>query len=157
MKEIIFDNNEVKSLGSTECEEDEVLGSSPHISLSPEDGRCECCGRHISELEPFGKGKDESGFETEGRYLVKTWRPLGVYDDEAETAIEEAFQSYAEDGYEDWWAWMIGKHGKEKAEFLFELSDAYHTIDGEWVCRDCINLDQETYYDKRYETRYGQS
>jgi hypothetical protein len=121
------------------------------------DGRCDCCGRQISELEPFGKGKDESGFETEGRYLVKTWRPLGVYDEEAETAIQEAFQSYAEDGYEDWWACLIDKHGKEKADFLFDLSKAYHTIDGEWVCKDCINLDQKTYYDNRYETRYEQS
>jgi hypothetical protein len=50
----IIDNNGVLSLGSISSESDLEIEPRININPPPEDGRCDCCGKHISELTPFG-------------------------------------------------------------------------------------------------------
>jgi hypothetical protein len=50
----IIDNNGIVSFDSISSEEDLKLRPRISINPPPAKGRCECCGRHISELEPFG-------------------------------------------------------------------------------------------------------
>lgn len=55
MREIIFDENGILSLGAISKEEDLTpSGYRFLIRGPPRDERCEVCGRHISEPKPFG-------------------------------------------------------------------------------------------------------
>ena len=38
------------------------------------DATCDCCGRHISKLKPFGKAGDPLNGDLDGAILVKTFR-----------------------------------------------------------------------------------
>jgi hypothetical protein len=57
------------------CGEDD-LQPRPGININPppEDGRCECCGLHISQLKPFGKAGDPLVGDFDGAYLIKFYR-----------------------------------------------------------------------------------
>ena len=50
MAEILFKGNGVISLGSIERDEDLKQRPGMNINPPPSDGRCMCCGKHISEL-----------------------------------------------------------------------------------------------------------
>jgi hypothetical protein len=55
MSEIIIKDDWAISLGTVESEEDlKTIPGVSNINPPPQDGRCDCCGRHISELRPFG-------------------------------------------------------------------------------------------------------
>lgn len=41
------------------------------------DIKCDCCGKHVSEIEPYNKEDDRW-------YLIKTWRSQGYYDEDGE-------------------------------------------------------------------------
>ena len=90
MSEVIFNRNGIISMGSVDGEKD--LKPRPGINLNPPppDGRCECCGRYISELKPYGGPGDPLVGDFTGAYLVKRFRPGAPYDEEAETARKEA-------------------------------------------------------------------
>lgn len=57
----LFEGNGVTSLSVVEGEEDLQLRPGMNINAPPSDGRCDCCGRHLSELKPFGKAVEPSG------------------------------------------------------------------------------------------------
>jgi hypothetical protein len=59
------------------------------INPPPSDGRCTCCGRHLSELKRFGKAGDPLVGDFESALLVKRWRPIAPRDEEAERIYEE--------------------------------------------------------------------
>jgi len=44
------------------------------INPPPGNGRCECCGKHVTELKPFGKAGDPLLGDFNGALLVKTFR-----------------------------------------------------------------------------------
>ena len=46
------------------------------INPPPDDNCCECCGRHISELKPFGGPGDPLVGDFSGALLVKHFRAL---------------------------------------------------------------------------------
>lgn len=46
------------------------------LNPPPVDNRCECCGRHISELKPFGGPGDPLVGDFSGAFLVKHFRDL---------------------------------------------------------------------------------
>jgi hypothetical protein len=112
----------------------------------PADRKCECCRRHIRELQPF----DEThGEHCNGKYLIRTFRRDAPYNEEAERAVDEAEEHCTEiDGgpYE----WMIAKYGKKKGEILYVLGQASSTSGASWECRDCIILDEDKYFEKLY-------
>jgi len=106
MGKTFLDNNEVYSLASVNCEENLKIKSG-YISFNPpsQDGRCECCGKHINELEPFEK---DCSFG--GAYLFKSFRPV--------TLIPECQE--------------------------------YYGPDSSLECRDCIDLSDAEYFQKRW-------
>lgn len=78
MAEILIKNNRAISLGTVNSEED--LKTKPgliNINPPPRHGKCECCGKHISELKPFGGPGDPLVGDFTGAYLVKKFRSFG--------------------------------------------------------------------------------
>ena len=145
MSEVIFNKNGVISMGSVDREED--LKPRPGINLNPPppDGRCECCGRHISELKPYGGHGDPLVGDFTGAYLVKRFRSGGPYDEEAEMAIKEAERCYEGENFNDVLDYMIHKYGKERGKDLFYTAEAHGATHASWECRDCAVLDVNEY------------
>jgi hypothetical protein len=84
MTQKLFEGNGVISLGAISKEEDLTPTHRISISGPPADGRCNVCGKHITELKPFGGPGDPLVGDFTGELLVKTWRSAGPYDEEAE-------------------------------------------------------------------------
>ena len=149
----IIDNNGIVSFDSISSAED--LNLKPRISINPppSDGRCDCCGRHISELKPFGKAGDPLVGDFDGALLIKTFRPVGPYDEEAENAVEEAVKHLADAGFKDKdpLEWLIKKYGKEKGEGFYWSNEAYCQTSSSWECRDCAVLYEDEYFEKLQE------
>lgn len=141
------------SLGAVSKEEDLEPKGSFIINGPPSDGRCEVCGRHMSELKPFGGPGDRLVGDFSGELLVKIWRREGPYDEESEKAWEEAEK--ATEGTpesNDLHPWFIGKYGKEKRERLFFGGMLSSSSRSSWECRDCIILDEDEYFEKLSQT-----
>ena len=131
-------------------------GKTPSIIINPppEDRRCQCCGRHISELEPFNFPEYP---HCNGHYLVMNFRRALLNNKEAEEAIFEAegalYESY-EFGdtcgevrtVQDW---LHEKYG-EKGLSLYYLGEGSLNISPSWECKDCIVLSQVEYCNKAY-------
>jgi hypothetical protein len=129
------------------------------INGPPADEKCRCCGRHISELEPFKKpeeGEDEDFFlfEDGEEFLFKNFRPGYPYDPEAEMAVREAEKHLADAGYKDKnpLQWMKEKYGKEKGKNLYLSYMAYTQIISSWECKDCLGLGLDEYWEKYYKS-----
>ena len=121
MAEILFKNDVLISLGSIDNEEDLKPKAWINLNPPPADGRCQCCGRHISELKPFGGTGDPLVGDFTGALLVKKFRPDCPYNDEAENAIEEAVKHCKSDDFDCVLEWMIKQYGQEKGTELFDL------------------------------------
>jgi rubredoxin len=95
------------------------------INPPPEDRRCEVCGRHVSELKPFGGAGDPLVGDFTGVFLVKKFRSM------APPLTEKQLNHYRE------------KHGDEAADiYLSAMSE----VSARWECRDCIVLSTEEYF-----------
>ena len=149
MTEIIFDENEILNLGAISKEEDLNPKCRIIINGPPSDGRCQVCRRHISELKPFGGPGDPLAGDFTRELLVKTWRPDGPRNEEAEKAWKEA-EDVAKETPEpyDHLPWLIAKYGKEKAEDISFSVQIHGSIGASWECRDCIILDDDEYFEK---------
>jgi hypothetical protein len=80
MADIIVKNENAISLGSVEEEKDlKPIPGVANINPPPQDGKCMCCKRHISELKPYGKAGDPLVGDFDGALLVKVWRSEGPY------------------------------------------------------------------------------
>lgn len=146
MTQIFFKGNGVISLGAISKEEDLELtaGIIFNVNPPPTNGKCDVCGKHIRELRPFGGPGDPLVGDFTGELLLKTFRPAGPYDEEAEKAWEEAEKTMHDDPL----PWFITKNGKEKGESLYWASQLYHCMGKSWECRDCIVLDLDEYFEK---------
>jgi len=119
----------------------------PRVEINPplEDGDCECCGKSISELKPFGGPGDPLAGDFTGEYLVKTYRPSLPINADFEIAYEEAKRCYKNEGFESPYDWITHKHDKKVAEKI----SGYFQSQGDWSsseCRDCILLDDNEYH-----------
>jgi hypothetical protein len=154
MATVMCEMNGCISLGSIANEQD-LLPREGIVSINPppKDGRCYCCGRHISELEPFGEAGDPLIGDFESEYLVKTLRPAGPCDQEAEQALREAERRFLEEGFEGPLEWLIDVYGEEKGKSLMYSAEAFGTSCADWLCRDCIALDQDEYFDRLRQSR----
>jgi len=95
------------------------------VNPPPADARCECCGRHVSDLKPFGGPGDPLAGDFRGALLVKTWRTMTLQ------LTEEQLRELRQ------------KHGDEAAEAHEQLQN---TIEASWECRDCIILSGDEYF-----------
>ena len=148
-----IDINGIVSFDSISSEEDLYLKPRININPPPADGRCNCCGRHVSELEPFGKAGDPFVGDFEGALLIKKFRRLGPYNEEAEKALFEADKFLSDAGRkgEDPKHWMLKVYGKEKGEKLYWSGIASCQTGSSWECRDCAVLDEDEYFEKLKE------
>ena len=150
------------SLGAVSKEEDL---QQPGINPPPSDGRCSVCGRHMSELKPFGGPGDPLVGDFNGELLVKRWRAEGPYDEEGEKAGKEyekenplrvKFEQPIADGVshveyedrEDPISWFINKFGEEKGKRLYYGGMLSSSSRPSWECRDCFILDEDEYFEK---------
>ena len=129
-------------------EDDLKLKPGQNINPPPGDGRCDCCGRHISELKPFGGPGDPLVGDFTGAFLVKGYRNLGFYNEEGDKAQKEAAKCYIADGFGNIYDWMIYKYGIEKGEDLYYANEGYNQYGSSWECRDCMVLDMKEYFKK---------
>lgn len=95
-------------------------------------GRCDVCGRHISELKPYGKAGDPLVGDFEGVYLIKFFRPDGYLGREQLDIIYESSERSPDDPD----VWIVPD---------FEY---YYGSDRSWECRDCVALSDEEYFNK---------
>jgi len=102
------------------------------INPPPQDRRCEVCGRHISELKPFGGRGDPLVGDFTGAFLVKRFRTMAL------RLTDEQMDDYRK------------KHGDEHADLYDE---AMSTVGASWECRDCIVLSGGDYFKKKIDDR----
>jgi hypothetical protein len=148
MPQILLKSNNKISLASIDSTNDlELREGLININPPPSDGRCECCGKHLSELRPFGKAGDPYSRDCDGALLVKRWRSFGRPDKEVET-IDDNYVSCirAVPSYD--------KTGQVIAAHLIIADPELGAILASWECRDCIVLSTEEYYQKKYASAY---
>jgi|GEM_PF-2681326 len=114
----------------------------------PRDGRCQCCGRHASEVKPYGGPGDPLVGDFSGVHFVKVFRPDALPDEETEKALSEAHEVFEKDGFASEEEWLIHKYGKEKTEEMYLMSQMANTVHKSWECRDCVVLYDEEYFEK---------
>lgn len=83
--------------------------------------RCDCCGRHVSELKPFTKKEFPNIGAGEGHFLIKRFRRMGPYNEESVEAWRKWYEVREEfigtgDDLKDSLTWMQFKFGYEKEE-----------------------------------------
>jgi hypothetical protein len=142
MPEIILQNDVCISLGSIDSEED-LKPRQGLISINPPppDGRCQCCGRHLNELKPFGKAGDPLVGDFEGALLVKKWRAFGAPDEEAERIYKKYLGRARTEPVSDNAAQQMALH----LTLAIKVSGC---VGASWECRDCIALSDYDYYKK---------
>jgi hypothetical protein len=138
-------------VGSIESEADLNLRPGVNINPPPRDGKCQCCGRHISELKPYGKAGDPLLGDFGGGLLVKRWRHEGPFDEAAESAMEEALRCYKDEGFEYASDWLMSKYGRERGDELAFRAQLHGSIRSSWECRECIVLDEDENFAKMRE------
>ena len=147
----LIKTNRTFRLKYVENEEDlKPIRGGININPPPPDGRCDCCGRHMSELTPFGKAGDPLIGDFDGALLVKKGRTVGPSDEEAEQIIEEYFGNCeTEFEYEEARRVLIQKYGEDKALDLELRASGAGLVGASWECRDCAVLDNYDYWEKR--------
>jgi hypothetical protein len=153
MTQFIIQKNGITSLGSVDREEDLKLFPGINLNPPPEDGICDCCGRHISELKPFGGPGDPLVGDFSGSLLIKKFRPAAPYHEESEKKYEEAESRYKEKGFETVEDYLVYKFGKKSAQDICFTVCAYSTAGKSWECRDCAVLDEDEYFEEKYKQR----
>jgi hypothetical protein len=135
--------------------EEEDLKPKPGVNINPPpaDGRCECCGRYMSDLTPFGGPGDPLVGDFTGAYLIKRYRPYGPYDERAEKALEEAEKLYLNEGFDDELDYMMHKYGNLEGKRLYWAPVLHGYVSKSWECRDCVVLDTNEYIEKLKQMR----
>jgi hypothetical protein len=149
MSEILFGNGPSNSLGAyyTYYKKGEIKELGCFVPAT-HDGRCQACGKHISELKPFGGPGDPLDGDLSGELLVVRWRHICPYDETieaAEKAWQEAEKSVANKMQIG--LWLSVKYGAEAADNIFFAHETYATVVPSWECRDCIGLNDREYFE----------
>lgn len=116
------------------------------INPPPSDGKCEHCGKHISELRAFGGKGDPLVGDFTGAKLLKTFRGMApIVRDKEFVLLSKEY----EDNKKDWKTFekeLIKIVGTKRAEQLIMHDQVANTIGASWECRDCIILDDIEYF-----------
>jgi hypothetical protein len=112
----------------------------------PDDGRCMCCGKRLSELKPFSRIGQHSGMDIEGVLLVKKVRPTALatkeVDDILEGFCDDRLTAEDQEKAEER---QIELLGKEVVDDLLVYYDSDSLLMDSWECLECIGLDDEAY------------
>ncbi len=112
--------------------------------------RCDVCGRHMSELTPFGGRGDPLVGDFTGEKLAKRLRLDFSCPDEIKEAMRKAEKEGWEfNSLESLLAHFSEEEGKKLEEIYDEWADRYEQFSKSWECRDCILLGALEYFEKR--------
>ena len=113
------------------------------------DWECDCCGKSISELEPFRLEWNPKAGAFDAQYLGRQLRRLSPYNEEAERIFTE-FHWVGETEEDCLKAdeKLIEKYGKEKADKVSFAIQASRSFDKSWECKDCLGLDEKEYFER---------
>lgn len=106
-----------------------------HINPPPSDNKCNCCGKSMSELKPFGKAGDPLVGDFDGALLVKSFRTMAPHDENLDKLVEAV---------EDWEKFF--ESHPNRAKNLSFYDQLVSTVEASWECRDCIVLGEEEYF-----------
>lgn len=151
MGEILIKTSRAISLGSIDGEED--LKPRPgliNLNAPPQDGRCDCCGRHINELKPFGKAGDPLVGDFDGALLVKMYRTaLPEPNSEIRDIYERFFGGCkTKADYERAESRMAREYGKKDANSIVCWISGSSQVGASWECRECVVLDIDEHFEK---------
>ena len=117
------------------------------INPPPQNGNCECCGKNIKELKPFGKEGDPLVGNFDGALLVKTFRSMAMpITDKKYLKIVGEYEKKGYKGFEDALIKRFGKEGTDQLLFKDQLAN---TVEASWECRDCIILNDKEYFNRK--------
>ena len=125
---------------------EDVIDTNP----PPQDGECDCCGKHMSELKPFGKAGDPLVGDFDGALLIKKFRTALPQSDAETERIYEQF-IVARDPHSDYDKArenLIEQYGERDAEILMVRVEGGSQVGSSWECRNCIGLDMFEYFEK---------
>jgi hypothetical protein len=149
MTQTIIKGERVISLGSIDGWSDLKPRQGFNINPPPSDGRCECCGRSLDELRPFGKAGDPFVGDFSDALLVKMFRTMYPPDEKVDKIYDQFFaECCTEDNHERAKKRLIKEHGQEEAERIMNWADASSCVGASWECRDCAVLDIYEYHEK---------
>ena len=116
---------------------------------SMEEERCDCCGRRVSELPPFGGPGDPLVGDFTGEFLIVKYRPHGPYDAEAEAIFARYFDNDQNDLEHKMAEFRLAlDYGAEEAERVMMAVYAASLIGRSWECRDCFCFDNDEYFEQ---------
>lgn len=107
------------------------------INPAPSDRKCQRCGKHISELKPFGKEGDPLVGNFDGALLVKTFRSLIEPTEELDKKYEDISNDLKE-WTEQEIDFVIKKYGENFFNEYNNYSEFTNQVGSSWECRDCI-------------------
>ncbi len=141
--------------GITKCAEGnrckENCQQSPgFLNNPPADGRCNCCGKHLGELKPFSLMSPASRTGLEEVLLVKNMRPMAPLNEEMDRILERFVgDCLTADDQEKAAERLNEVFGSEIAYDLLEYYNSSILIISSWECRECLDLDAETFREMR--------
>jgi hypothetical protein len=108
------------------------------INPPPQNGKCEQCGKHTSELKPF-----ESDNNSDGALLMKTFRSMDENLDITAESIDlynkiQDEYKYDETTKTDNIKELELKYSPELVDVSFQFGQLQGTVYASWECRDCI-------------------
>ncbi len=113
--------------------------------LPPFPDNCDVCGKHTSELKPFGSSKDPRVADLRGKFLARRWRPERLLSEDVRKLLESAEK---ERTGADARTWFVSKYGEEEGESLYYTAVFFSDYEPSWECRDCFILDHDEYFEK---------
>ena len=125
-----------KRLVAISCEEE----SKPNRGFRPppDNGRCQCCGKHIGELHPFLSivGHD-SELANEAALLIEKFRPLAPPDRKIDRIVKDFFGDlhYGDEGFEEAERRLIEAYGETRADEFLSYTSAASAFISSWECR----------------------
>jgi hypothetical protein len=127
----------------------EILQQGPiSINPPPSEDTCDCCGRPVRELKPFGGAGDPLRGDFSGDLLVKKKRPAGPRDEAAERIYSEYFREGQTDtGRAIAEKLLILRSGQKQAARIIGTVHAAGCVGSSWECRSCAILDNAEYFD----------
>ena len=131
----------IRNLGSISKEEDLKVRPGINLNPPPSDGRCDGCGRLLSQLKPFGKAGDPLVGDFDGALLVKKYRAFAPRTTFYETIWDEFFRncSTASD-FQKAEEKLAQKYVGKNANNIIGYIEAASFVSASWECRDCIVL-----------------
>ena len=141
MNKIQFEDETAFGLESIDEEEDLKPKDGININPPPNEMRCDCCRRPLSELEPFS--------DFDGDLLRKTYRPFAPYNGIIHKIYDEFFgKTTTEKDFQKAKEKLTQKYGEERAERIVCWEQFSACVSASLECRDCICLNDDEFYER---------